>query len=68
MCNCQEDEMPRREKIIVTVKDLVGDFMYYGRKEDEELPVGEIEAAVNNGEITVDEIVNVFRSELDNST
>ena len=57
--------MSRRESIINTVKDLASAFMYYDRKEDEELPVGEIESAINNNEITVDEIVGVFKTEID---
>lgn len=51
----------RRENIEATIDDLVGSFLYYDRKEDEELPRGEIEAAVKAGEITVDEIVERFR-------
>lgn len=54
-----------REIIIDTVKDLAGDFMYYDREEDEELPRGAIEQAIKDGVITVDEIVEVFRSEIE---
>lgn len=53
-----------REIILDTVTDLVSDFMYYDRKEDEELPHGAIEGAVERGEITVDEIVEAFRDKL----
>lgn len=53
------------KKIILdTVSDLVADFYYYDRKEDEELPRGAIEAAIERGEITVDEIVEHFRATL----
>jgi hypothetical protein len=54
----------RREKIFNAVSDLVGRFVYYDRKEDEELPRGSVEAALANGEITVTEIVNAFDKEL----
>ena len=46
------------------IEDLVKDFLYYDRREDEDLPVGEIERAVRDGEITVDEMVSAFRAEL----
>lgn len=51
----------RREYIESTIDDLVGSFLYYDRKEDEELPRGEIEEAVKAGEITSEEIVKRFR-------
>jgi hypothetical protein len=47
-----------------TIKDLVSSFLYYDRKEDEELPVGEIERALDEGEITVDEIIKIFADSL----
>jgi hypothetical protein len=53
-----------KQIILDTVSDLVADFLYYGRKEDELLPRGVIEAAVTSGQITVDEIVEHFRAEL----
>ena len=56
--------MSRKEIIISTVKDLVGDFLYYGRKEDEDLEIGEIENAIIKNEISIDEIIKTFESEL----
>ena len=54
----------RAALINATIKDAVADFLYYDRKEDEELPVGEIEAAIDAGEITVDQIARLFHEEL----
>ena len=54
-----------KELILETVSDLVGDFLFYGRKEDEEVRVGEIQKAVERGDITKDEIVDEFRKQLD---
>jgi hypothetical protein len=53
--------LPVRDRILNVVSDLVGDFMYYDRKESEHLPVGAIEQAIADGVITVDEIVAKFR-------
>ena len=50
-----------KESILATVDDLVINFMYYDRKEDEDLPVGAIEGAIVTGGVTVDEIVAKFR-------
>lgn len=64
------DELPaygkrtRRDHIAAVTSDLVGELMYYGRKEDEDLPTGAIEAAVATGEVTVDEICELFSREL----
>lgn len=59
--------MSRRENIINTAKDMVSGFLYYDRKEDESLPRGAIESAINAGEITIDEIVDIFKSGLESS-
>ncbi len=56
--------MTRRDVIMATVSDLVGELLFYGRKEDEDLPQGEIEAAIEAGEVSVDEIVEEFRREM----
>lgn len=53
-----------KDLILLTVTDLVSAFTYYDRKEDEELPRGAIESAIERGEITIDEIVEHFRAEL----
>jgi superfamily II RNA helicase len=50
----------RRDEILIRAADLAGAFFYYDRKEDEDLPRGEIEAALAAGEITLDEIVREF--------
>lgn len=52
----------RKQRILDTVTDLVTNFMFYDRKEDEDLQPGAIEAAIEAGEISVDEIVERFAS------
>jgi hypothetical protein len=56
--------MTRKKLIIGTCKDMVSNFLYYDRKEDEELPRGAIEEAIEAGEITIEEIVKAFEAEL----
>lgn len=56
--------MTKRERILNEVEYLVSQFLYYGRKEDDDLPVGSIEAAVHNGEISETEIVTRFTDSL----
>lgn len=50
--------------ILDTLSDSVGNFLYYDRKEDKDLPQGRIDEAIAAGEITIDELVECFRSEL----
>lgn len=50
-----------RQTILNVATDIAGEFLYYGRKEDEDLPRGEIEKAIAAGENTLDEIVSAFR-------
>lgn len=54
----------RKQLILTTVDDLVSNFLYYDRKEDEELPRGAINDAIRDGELTVDEIVEQFKADL----
>lgn len=51
----------RRDRILLTVDDLVGAFLYYDRKDDEDLPRGQIEDAIATGEVTIQEIVARFQ-------
>lgn len=54
----------RREIIFAVVSDLVTDFIVYDRKEDEDLPRGSIQKAIDSGEITLEEVVEEFKEEL----
>ena len=56
-----------KQLILDTVSDLVANFMYYDRKEDEDLPREQIEEAIASGEITVEEIVAKFEKEIKDS-
>jgi len=46
------------------ISDAVAEFAYFDRKEDENLSVSELEAVVESGEVTVDEMVEMFRTHL----
>ena len=59
-----QETRSRRELIDASVFDLVGALLYYGRKEDEDLPRGSIEAAIAAGEISARDIVDMFEREL----
>lgn len=54
-----------KEIILNTIEDLVGEFVFYGRKEDEQLSIEQLNEAVSSGVITVDEMVNKFRLHLE---
>lgn len=56
-----------KARIIGCVKDLVSAFLYYDRKEDEDLPIGAIEKAISDGDISVDEITAQFRKVLESN-
>ena len=54
----------RADRIRATITDMVSDLLYYNRKEDEDLPRGAIEDAISSGEVSLDEMVELFRREL----
>jgi hypothetical protein len=53
-----------RQRTRAAVQDLIADLLYYGRKEDEDLKLGEIEEAIRLGTFSADDVVAWFRSEL----
>lgn len=53
-----------REMILAAAEDLSSDLLHYNRQYDQDLPKGEIEKAVANEIVTVDEIVARFRAAL----
>lgn len=44
----------------LTIRDLVTAFLVDDRKEDSELPIGEIERMIDDGDISVHEIAKYF--------
>ncbi|WP_430611536.1 hypothetical protein [Flavobacterium sp. JP2137] len=54
-----------KQKILDTISDLCMDFLYYDRKNCEELSIEQMNEAVKNGEITIDEMVENFREHLE---
>lgn len=54
-----------KETILNKAKDLMSCFLYYDRKEDEDLAVGDIGKAIKTGVITVAEIMEVLRKQLE---
>jgi predicted RNA-binding protein associated with RNAse of E/G family len=56
-----------KQIILDTISDLCVDFLYYDRKEDEQLSVDQLNKAVEDGTITVDEMVAKFKQELENT-
>ena len=56
--------MTSKKVVLDTISDLITNFLYYNRKEDEDLPVGSIESMVIDGEITIEEILQAFEKEL----
>jgi hypothetical protein len=53
-----------KDTILNAVEDLAGDFLYYDRKGDEDLPLGAIEAAIARKEVSIDEIVALFEAKV----
>lgn len=54
----------KKTVILNEVEKLVGSFLFYDRKGDEDLSSEDIKRAISTGEITADEIADYFRKEL----
>jgi len=55
-----------KQIVLDAISDLSSDFLYYDRKEDEDLTIEQLNEAVRNGEITIDEMVEQFKKHLEN--
>lgn len=54
----------RAETVLTTAEDMMSKFLCYDRKEDDQLPVGEIEEAIRSGEVSIEQILDVVRRSL----
>ena len=53
-----------KDVILGTVEDMVSNFLYYDREEDEDLPPGAIEDAVKRRVVSIEDIVAQFGASL----
>jgi len=56
-----------KQTILNAISDLSANFLYYDRKEDEELSMEQLNKAVADGEITIEEMTAEFRKHLENT-
>lgn len=54
--------MDTKENILDTIDDLCSDFVYYDRKEDEELTAQQLKDAVEKRVITIKDMVDRFEA------
>ena len=59
-----QNENKMKDKILNTVSDLVTNFVYYDRREDETLNSEQLYQAIRKGVVSIDEITSRFRNEL----
>lgn len=63
MEHMEPDEL--KDHILGYIPDMISDFLYYDRKEDEELPLNMIENAIKSGALSTKDIVDRFQKELE---
>lgn len=56
--------MKTKEDILGRIPDVLVNFFYYDRKEDEELSVDELDAAIENRIVTDNDFINQFTVQL----
>jgi len=54
----------KKQLIIDVIGDIVSKFLYYDRKDDENLPIDSIQDAIEAREISIEEIVDEFNMQL----
>lgn len=58
--------MSKKQNALNCISDLVSDLTYYDRKESDYLSEKELDSLVESGELTIDEMVDQFRKDLEN--
>ena len=53
--------MKKKDIALNTLSDLVADYLYYDRKDDEDLPRGAIQTLIEEGDLKVEIIVAHFK-------
>ena len=56
------DPLLSKKKFLDMVEDLVSNFMFYDRKDDEDAHVGSIEMAIYSKVITPEELTDKFKT------
>ena len=59
-----EDLDEKKQVALNAISDLVGELMYDGRREDEDLSVDDMEQLVESGTLTIEEMVEAFERAL----
>ena len=57
----------QRDLIAGVVQATVSNFLYYDRKEDEDLGTDDLEEAIHEGVLSVEDIVEFFKAELEHN-
>lgn len=66
--NCGPNNKTKTKGLILNkIEDMCSNFLYYDRKEDQELGIDRLNEAVNNGDITIKEMVDKFEESLRNT-
>lgn len=58
------DRAERRREILATINDMVMDFLYYGRTQDDEISTDDLFEAITSGDISVEELAGYFGAKL----
>ena len=56
--------MSKKQHMLDIIEDLITDYLYYDRQEDEDLSFEEVEELVKSGEITAHEISECFDKDI----
>jgi hypothetical protein len=59
------NDRTKKELALNAIEDLVSDYLYYGRLQDEDLPYKDLWALIMREELRKEEIVKRFSEELD---
>jgi len=54
----------KKSHALEIIEDLVSDYLYYNRKEDEDLSRKDMEQLITSGDLTAGELVDRFRTEI----
>lgn len=54
-----------RETVFAVIDDMIADLLIHDRRNDEDLPEGEVERLIQNNDLSIDDMVERFRESLE---
>jgi hypothetical protein len=54
----------KKELFLAIIEDVISDYLYYDRKNDDDLSIGDVNGLIESGCVTIDDVIDKFTTYL----